>query len=63
MIPIHGILGYIMQKTDFHFDKFEREFFVVLNNANRERFALRMRKLLNVQIIKKQCQLHPNQNS
>ena len=21
MIPIHRILGYIMQKTDFHFDK------------------------------------------
>ena len=52
-----------MQKTDFDFDKTEREFFVVLNNANQERFAMRMRTLLNVQIIKKQCKLHPNQNS
>ena len=40
MFPIHGILGYVMQKeTDFHLDKkLMRIIFVVLNNANGERF-------------------------
>ena len=58
MIPIHGILRYIMQiQLIFISIKIELEIFVVSNNAKRERFALRMRPLLKLQITKKQCQL------
>ena len=52
MISIHGIFGYIMPKMIFISIKIEREFSVVLNNANRERCAQRMCSLLNLQIIK-----------
>ena len=54
-----------MQKTDFHFDKIEREFFVVLNNANRK-------KICSAHAHTFECpnhqetmytKLHPNQNS
>ena len=39
--------------------KIEGETFVVLNDANRERFALRMHTRFNLQIIKTQCQPIP----